>query len=53
MIRMAYVISGTEKKFRFRAVNPVDLAEFLEILFSLTIPGVKASVEEIVKHNKE
>ncbi len=48
---MAYVISGTEKKFRFRAINPVELAEFLDILFGTTT-SVKARVEEIVRNNE-
>ncbi len=32
-LRVAYMTSGTEKKLKFTAVKPEDMAEFLDILF--------------------
>ncbi len=50
-LRIAYVTTGTEKKFRFRAYKPADLAEFLDILF-LPRDSIKARVEEIIRNNE-
>ncbi len=49
-IRMAYVVSGTKLKLRFRAINPADLAEFMDLLFGTT--SVRARVEEIIWNNE-
>jgi hypothetical protein len=48
-LQVSYMTSGREKKLKFTAVKPEDMAEFLDIVFGTNI---KPSVMEIIRINE-